>query len=109
MSDILKVLGQANPAATTETTLYTVPANTQTTVSSLTICNRENAAHTFRVSVSPGGGATSNEDYLYYDHSIAANDTIHITIGMTLGAGDIVRVYCDAQQLSFNLFGVESD
>ena len=35
MSDSLKVLGQSAPSATTETDFYTVPAQTQTTVSSI--------------------------------------------------------------------------
>ena len=45
MSDSLKVLGQAAPAATTETVLYTVPDMSQTTVSSIVICNRNNSNH----------------------------------------------------------------
>ena len=40
MSDTLKVLGQQAPAGTTETILYTVPAATQTTISSIVVCNR---------------------------------------------------------------------
>ena len=46
MSDSLKVLGQIAPAATTETDLYTVPAATQTTVSSIVIANRDSGAAT---------------------------------------------------------------
>ena len=38
MSDSLKVLGQSAPSATTETDFYTVPAQTQTTVSSIVVC-----------------------------------------------------------------------
>ena len=40
MSDTLKVLGQQAPAGTTETILYTVPTATQTTISSIVVCNR---------------------------------------------------------------------
>jgi hypothetical protein len=40
MATTYKVLGQLNPAATTPTTLYTVPASTSTVVSTITICNQ---------------------------------------------------------------------
>ena len=41
-----KVLGQSNPAATTLTTLYTVPASTSAVVSTLVICNTASSATT---------------------------------------------------------------
>ena len=106
MADTLKILGQVAPSATTETTLYTVPGSTSTTISTLVVCNRGTAA-TFRVSVSVGGGATANKDYLYYDLAIPANDTFGATLGITLAATDVVRVYASTTDLSFAAFGVE--
>ena len=40
MATTYKVLGQSNPAATTATTLYTVPAATSAIASTITICNQ---------------------------------------------------------------------
>ena len=40
MADVIKVLGQLSPSATTTETLYTAPDLAQTTISSLVICNR---------------------------------------------------------------------
>jgi len=102
-----KVLGQQAPGATTETDLYTVPSATEAVCSSIVICNRGASAATFRVSVSVGGGATANKDYIYYDVTIAGNDTFIATIGITLGAEDKVKVYASSTNLSFNLFGQE--
>ena len=102
-----KVLGQSAPAATTETDLYTVPASTQAICSSIVVCNRGSSSITFRISVSVGGGATANKDYNYYDVPVAGNDTFIATIGITLGAGDKVRVYAGNTNLSFNLYGQE--
>ena len=68
-----KVLGQAAPAATTETVLYTVPGGKTVVGSSLVVCNRSSITTTFRVSVSVGGGATANKDYLAYDTPITGN------------------------------------
>lgn len=103
-----KVLGQNSPNATTETDLYTVPGATSAVVSTLTVCNRSGTQATFRVSVSVAGGATATKDYLYYDVTVAGNDTFAATLGITLGAADKVRVYASTNTLSFNLFGQET-
>lgn len=99
-----KVLGQSAPLITTETDLYTVPALTEAVTSSVIICNR-GAVGTFRVSVSVGGGATANTDYIYYDLILAANDTFIATVGITLATTDVVRVYASTADLSFSLYG----
>jgi len=108
MSDIIKVLGQADTAATTVTTLYTVPNLTQTTISSFVACNRTGSAITFRLSVHVIGASADDKQYLFYDKSVAANDTLTVVIGMTLGQTDVLKVYASAVDMSFNLFGVET-
>jgi hypothetical protein len=105
MSIAYSVLGQVAPSATTLTTLYTGPASTQTVCSSLVVCNRGAAAGTFRVAIRVGGAGISNEDYLYYDLTLAAYDTFVATIGITLAATDVVSVYASSGDFSFNLFG----
>lgn len=107
MPETIKVLGQAAPSTTTETTLYTVPGATVAVASSVVVCNRGASDTTFRVSVSVGGGATATKDYIYYDVLLAAADTFIATIGLTLAAADVVRVYAGNANLSFSLFGVE--
>ena len=107
MAIAYKVLGQVAPSATTEDDLYTVPALTEAVGSSIIICNRGGSATTFRVSISLLGGATTNADYLYYDVAIPANDTFIATIGVTLSAGNVVRVYAGNGNLTFSLYGSE--
>ncbi len=108
MADALKVLGQSDPAATTVTTLYTVPDKTMTTVSSIVAANRTGSAITFRLSVHVEGAAADDKQYLYYDKSIAANDSLTIVIGITLNQTDVVKVYTSAVDMSFNMFGCET-
>lgn len=107
MAEALKVLAQVAPAATTLTDLYTVPALTSVTASTLTVCNQNSTAIKFRVSVAIGGAANATKQYLYYDVTILKNDSFSATVGLTLGASDVVRVYADTANVSFNLFGVE--
>jgi hypothetical protein len=100
-------LGQAATLATTETLLYTVPASTSAIIATVVVCNRGNSSTTFRVSVSVGGGATATKDYLYYDVSIAANDTFVATVGLTLATTDRIRVYAGNANLSFSAWGTQ--
>jgi hypothetical protein len=108
MADSLKVLGQIDPSATTVTTLYTVPDMTQTTVSSIVAANRTGSAITFRLSVHVAGASADDKQYLYYDKSVAANDSLAIVIGITLNQADVVKVYTSASNMSFNMFGCET-
>ena len=101
-----KVLGQVAPTAATATTLYTVPAATQAVCSTLAICNRD-IATTYRISVRPAGAAQDVKHYIVYGAVIGANDSILLTLGITLAATDVVTVYAGTSALSFSLFGAE--
>lgn len=108
MAATYKVLGQSTPSATTNTDLYTVGASTQTAASTLTVCNRGSTSTTYRVAVRPAGAAIANQHYLVYDATVPANQSVNLTIGMTLATTDVVTVYVGAAQVSFSLFGVEN-
>lgn len=107
MATNYKVLGQSSPLATTQTTLYTVPALTKAIVSSIIIANRGASTAYFRISISVAGASTSNKDYIYYDLPIGGNDTFIATVGITLATTDVIRVYSSNSSLSFSLYGSE--
>jgi len=107
MADTLKVLGQAALAATTLTDIYTVPASTSATISSVVICNRGGTATTFRIAIAVAGAGNANAQYLYYDQAIDANSSFIATIGVTLAATDVLRAYTPGSSVSVNVFGVE--
>jgi hypothetical protein len=108
MANTYKVLGQANPSATTEAILYTVPSSTQSVVSSITVCNQNSSSATFRIAVRPSADSTTAaKHYLVYGTTIAGNDTIVLTIGVTLAASDKILVYPSTGNLSFAAYGSE--
>jgi hypothetical protein len=107
MPTVYKVLGQSNPAATTATTLYTVPASTSTVVSTITVANLAGSAATFRISVRPAGATQTNAMYIAYDVTVGATDTTTLTLGLTLATTDIITVYASTANLSFNAYGSE--
>jgi hypothetical protein len=102
-----KVLGQSNPSATTATTLYTVPSATQTVVSTVTICNQAATAATYRIAVRVAGAALAASQYVAYDVSLPANASDTLTLGLTLGATDVITVYASTATMSFAAFGSE--
>lgn len=107
MADVRKVLGQLAPAATTDSTLYTVGAGLGAIISSITVCNRDPAAATFRVAIRPAGAGLAALHYLYYDAPLAGNGTFIATVGLTLAATAVVTVRASTANLTFGLYGVE--
>lgn len=107
MTDTLLVLGQSQPSANVLTTLYTVPASTSTTVSSITICNVSSTTDYFSVSVAPGGASDTLSQYIYYEVFLDGNDTFIATVGFTLATTDVVRCLSLNGNISFSLFGVQ--
>jgi len=103
-----KVLGQSNPAATTATTLYTVPASKEAVVSSISICNLASSSATYRIAIRPAGATLANQHYLAYDVTVGAADTTIITVGITLATTDIITVYASTANLAFSAFGDEA-
>jgi len=107
MADTLKILGQSKPAATTLTDAYTVPAATSAVISSILICNQSATATAYRISLAIAGAVDTAAQYIAYDRPIAGNATHEITVGVTLAATDVVRVYNTLATLSFNIVGVQ--
>ena len=108
MATTYKVLGQSNPAATTETTLYTPSGSAAAVVSTITICNQAASAATYRIAVWPTGTSSSvAKNWIVYGATVAASDTTALTLGLTLENGATIRVYASSANVSFNAFGSE--
>lgn len=109
MATNYKVLGQSAPAATTATTLYTVPSLKETIISTLVVANRSALVATYRIAVRPAGATLANQHYIAYDVAVGEADSTTLTLGITLSATDVVSVYASSADLSFSLFGSEID
>jgi hypothetical protein len=108
MATTYKVLGQSAPSAATATTLYTVPAATQTVISSLNVVNTNaSLTDTIRIAIRPAGATLDPKHYIVYGISLYAGATFTFTGGATLGATDVVTVYSANGYSSFSAFGSE--
>jgi hypothetical protein len=107
MADTLKILGQTALSATANTDVYTVPNAKSATISTITVCNRDSSSCTFRIQVAIAGAVSAAGQYIFYDQFLDAYSTYSITIGITLGATDVIRAYTNGSLVSVNIFGVE--
>lgn len=99
--------GAQTLTATTNINLYTVPSSTQTVISTIMICNQSANAGTYRIAIRPAGATIATQHYIAYDVSLAGNDTTALTLGITLGATDVITVYSSAATMSFSAYGSE--
>jgi hypothetical protein len=110
MAAAYKILGQVDTAtlgATTEGTLYT-STSVETIVSSLIITNQAGSSATYRIAVQPSADAGSNataKHWIVYGATVAASDSVILTVGLTLAAGDRIRVYGSTATMSFSAYG----
>lgn len=106
MATTYKVLGQSNPSAASDTTLYTVPSSTSAVVSTIVVANLGTSG-TYRIAIRPAGASIANEHYIAYDVALNANDTITWTIGVTLATTDVITVRASNTSFTFSAFGSE--
>ena len=107
MAVAYKILGQT-AANATYATLYTTPAGKSAVISTIVVCNVATSAKTFRIGVMASAGTpTSPQEFLAYDTTVPANDTIVMTLGITLEASKYIRVYGSDGNVGFSAFGSE--
>lgn len=103
-----KILGQAHPAGTSEHDVYTVPSGTQAIISTLSITNVTGSSASARVWVRVAGASAAHVNAILYDVPVAANSVAAFTLGLTLGATDVVTVKNGTgASLTYQLFGSE--
>jgi len=105
-----KVLGQLEPSANTQSTLYTVPtgAGNYAIVSTINICNIGTSTASIDVAIRPAGESIADKHYIIYKAGLSGNQTQSYTIGITLAATDVVSVTSSSGEVAFNLFGSEN-
>jgi hypothetical protein len=98
------ILGQSAPAATTNTTVYTVPTNTHT-VANISIANRASTAATVRIALAASASPTAAE-WIEYETTIPGYGVLERT-GVSLQAAKLVVVYGSTANLSVSVYGIE--
>ena len=98
MATTTKVLART-AAATSSTTLYTVPAATTTVVSNIAVTNTAGSAGTFTLLL--------NDISLHTTTAIAANTTVYIDLKQVLTTTQTIKGSASATTINFHISGVE--
>jgi hypothetical protein len=98
MATVTKALART-AAATTSTTLYTVPSATTTVVSNIVICNPTASAVT--------ASMTINAIDLLGSVSIAANSTAFFDLKQVIPASQVIAGSASTTAVDFHISGVE--
>jgi hypothetical protein len=98
MATVTKALART-AAATSSTTLYTVPASTTTVISNIAVCNNAATAATFTILL--------DDVELQKDTTVAANSTIYIDLKQVLATTKTIKGLASATTVDFHISGVE--
>jgi len=107
MANAYKVLAQSNPAATTDTDIYTVPSATETVISSIIIANQSVSDDTYDIAIRPNNETLAAKHYIAKGVTVGAADSTTLTLGITMDATDVLTVQASTIDTTFNVFGSE--
>jgi hypothetical protein len=95
---------QGTSSTGTYATLYTTPSATEAVISSLVITNQSSSAITVRIGMDTTAGTPGASEFLVYDAAVAGNDTVALTLGITMPASNFIRVASSASVCNFTAF-----
>lgn len=98
------VLGQSNPAADTNTTVYTVPASVSATCN-ISVVNTGPTASAVNVAIAATGTPAASE-YIEYQTVIPPNGVLERG-GMVAQTGKNIVVYATTSNISATVYGFE--
>ena len=95
---------QGTAGTGTYSTLYTTPSATEAVISSIVITNQSSSAITVRIGMDATAGTPGASEFLVYDAAVAGNDTVALTLGVTMPAAKFIRVSSSADTCNFTAF-----
>ena len=105
-----RVLGQTNPAASTNTIAYTVTSGASAILSSIMVTNQQANGSMYYIAIVPSGQNQqypASKNFISYSSPVPANDTISLISGITMGSNDSIIVSANNANVSFSVFGTE--
>jgi len=98
------ILGQSNPTASANTTVYTVPASV-TSSFAVNFCNLSGATATVSLAVS-ASGTPANSEFVLYNQTVPGFTTVEKT-GLVANTGKNVVVTTSTSSIAVSVYGYE--
>lgn len=96
---------QGTAGVTTYATLYNTAATSmQAVISSIVICNTATSAATYRIGIMDSAGTPAATNWIAYDATVAGNNSVCLTLGISLQANKFIRVSSSANTVTFSAF-----
>ena len=109
MATTYKILGRGTGGPAPATTVYTVPTGKVAVISTLSVSNNAGAGNNINVYLTPDAATSaSTGNALLYSTAFAANSRAAFTWGLTLTAGQTLKINGGASA-TLIVFGSEMD
>jgi hypothetical protein len=106
-----KILGQVQPASTSNVDLYAVPSGAQAVISTLQLNNTSSVSSRASVFARKFDGTVASAgvgNALLSNVLVSPGSPLSFTIGVTLAAGDVITVSTETSNtVTFHAFGSE--
>lgn len=97
-----QVAGSGN--ITTYSTLYNTGASSTAVISSLVVTNTGTEPETYRVGIVGSDTDPSSPNWVVYDAVVTGNDTVALTLGITLGTTQYLKVSASSTDVNIHAF-----
>jgi len=95
---------QGTSSTGTYATLYNTGAATTAVISSIVVTNTASTAALYRIGIMTTAGTPAAANWVVYDATVQPNDTVCLTLGITLGNTQYIRVSSSANTVTFSAY-----
>lgn len=95
---------QGTSSTGTYSTLYNTGASTTAVISSIVVTNTSSTAALYRIAIMGSAGTPAAANWVVYDATVQGNDTVCLTLGITLGNTQYIRVSSSANTVTFSAY-----
>lgn len=97
---------QGTASTGTYATLYNT-SGVSAVISTIVICNTSASSATYRIGLDTTAGTPGASEWLVYDATIPGNETVAMTLGITLQDSRYIRVSSSADTVTFSAMVAE--
>lgn len=95
---------QGTSSTGTYTTLYTTSAGKTAVISTIAVVNTASAIATYRIGFDTTAGTPDATEWLVYDGTVTGNDTVFLSLGISIPQNTFIRVSSSTTNVTFQAF-----